>query len=79
MLKPEAIDLIMENRLFESYQSVKEAIRDNGCKTYCPIYSYGKEEEAERLEEFKMQLEAVIEWYVGDKWREKYALISIKY
>ena len=49
MLKPEAIDCIVETSLFETYQSLKEAIRDNGSK----IAPYTHMERKKKLRDWK--------------------------
>jgi hypothetical protein len=73
MIKPELIDIIMEEALFDSYDTILTSIKENlSDEQYTPIYSYERDEENERLLEMKTHLENVIEWYVGCKWQTKF-------
>jgi hypothetical protein len=73
MIKPELIDIIMEEALFDSYDTILTSIKENlSDEQYTPIYSYERDEENERLHEMKTHLENVIEWYVGCKWQTKF-------
>jgi hypothetical protein len=73
LIRPDLIDIIMEETLFESYDTILTSIKENlNDEQYTPIYSYEKDEEDKRLQEMKLHLENVIEWYVGCTWSTKF-------
>lgn len=73
MIKPELVDIIMEETLFNSYDTLLTSINENlSEEQYTPIYSYERDEEDVRLHEMKIHLENVIEWYVGCRWQSKF-------
>jgi hypothetical protein len=73
MFTPEVQDTIMQEVLFDSYETVLECTVENHEKdSYVPIYSYERCEENEKLTELKNAMEIVNEWYIGHNWREKF-------
>lgn len=73
MIKPEITDLIMEDSLMDSYETILNSIKENKeDEHYTPVYSYERDEEDEKLNELKLHFESVIEWHVGVHWRDKF-------
>lgn len=73
ILKPEIADLVIEDSLMDSYETVLNSIKENKeDEHYTPVYSYERDEEDEKLNELKLHFESVIEWYVGAHWRSNF-------
>lgn len=77
-LKPEFLDLLMEESLFDSLDTILKEIKEcqdieeTGEGNHTGIYSYDLTEEMEKLTKLKEGLEVTIEWYVGVSWQSKF-------
>lgn len=70
--KPEVLDIITQEILFDSYANIEEDLSPTGEKGYAPMYSYDNEEEHQRIQETLNAFNEVIEYYAGHNWRGKY-------
>ena len=72
MFNEDARNKIMEEILFDSYETIVNSIKANCTDySYTPIYSYDRKEEDEKLLQLTQSFKEVMEWYIGDEWKKK--------